>query len=270
MNQQLPKSPISSTNTNFNTRIPYKDRIPLCNNPVTQRLLAIIDEKKTNLAHNPDVTSKAEFLSLVDKIGPYICVLKTHVDLIEDFDWDLIEQLKELAATHNFLIFEDRKFADIGYVSGLQLTKSLYRISEWADMVTVHAIPGPGIFDGLYAAAPHMGFILLPQMSSAGNLATGNYTQQTMALAQRFESSVVGIIARNQLIDNPGYIHFGPGVKLQKGSDTFGQAYLTPQKVIADGIDVIIVGRGIYQAEDPIAAAQDYQHAGWQAYEESL
>ena len=40
--------------------------------------------------------------------------IKTHIDIIEDFDLSLIERLQELSAKHDFVIFEDRKFADIG------------------------------------------------------------------------------------------------------------------------------------------------------------
>lgn len=43
-----------------------------------------------------------------------LCFRQTHVDIIEDFDKDLIDQLWTLTVTHNFLVFEDRKFADIG------------------------------------------------------------------------------------------------------------------------------------------------------------
>ena len=40
--------------------------------------------------------------------------MKTHVDIIEDFQPALIERLQELSVNHDFVIFEDRKFADIG------------------------------------------------------------------------------------------------------------------------------------------------------------
>lgn len=43
--------------------------------------------------------------------------LKTHVDIIEDFEPSLIERLQELSMNHDFIIFEDRKFADIGSCS---------------------------------------------------------------------------------------------------------------------------------------------------------
>lgn len=71
-------------------------------------------EKKTNLCVACDLNKSSDILSLAEKIGNHICILKTHVDVIEDFSSDFVKSLTDLSIKHNFLIFEDRKFADIG------------------------------------------------------------------------------------------------------------------------------------------------------------
>jgi uridine monophosphate synthetase len=56
-------------------------------------------------------------------------------------------------------------------------------------------------------------------------------------------------------------------VQLKEGTDSLGQRYLTPAEVIGNrGTDIIIVGRGIVQADDPVATAMQYQEAGYSAY----
>ena len=60
---------------------------------------------------------------------------------------------------------------------------------------------------------------------------------------------------------------FNSGVQLEAGRDNLGQQYLTPSEVIGNrGSDIMIVGRGIYQAQDPALAAKQFQIAGYDAY----
>lgn len=82
--------------------------------PLAKRLFTLMEEKHTNLCVSADVTHTRELLELADTLGPFICVMKTHVDVLQDFSTQTMDKLKELSTKHNFLIFEDRKFADIG------------------------------------------------------------------------------------------------------------------------------------------------------------
>ncbi len=265
--QKIPTQDSQATSSK-NKILSYTERATLCTNPVAKKLLQLMDQKETNLAVAADVTTKKELLTLANTVGPEICILKTHIDIIIDFDWDLIEQLCAIAKKHNFLIFEDRKFADIGNTVLHQYKDGIYHISEWADMVNAHTISGPGIIEGLkqIGLPKQRGLILLAQMSSKGNLATHDYTKQTITMALEHNDFVIGFIAHEKLTHDPRFIHFTPGINLQQKTDKLGQQYITPEYAINKKSDIIIVGRGIYQEKDPLTAAQRYRKAGWQAY----
>ncbi len=247
----------------------YSQRAEQAINPMGQRLLQLMDEKQTNLGLAADVTSASDLLELADTLGPEICILKTHIDILEDFTPELTFELTELAEKHHFLIFEDRKFADIGTTVVSQYREGIYRISDWAHITNAHTVPGPGIIEGLKQVGlpKKRGLLLLAEMSPKGTLAKGAYTQRSVEMAEEHADFVMGFIALRKLSENPGLISVTPGVKLTPGGDALGQNYLTPEHVIGNlKSDVILVGRGICNAADPLLEAKRYREAGWLAY----
>lgn len=341
--------------------------------------------KTSNLCLSADVDNASELLNLADSIGPSIVVLKTHYDIIKGWNYNRRAgtgaQLAALARKHGFLIFEDRKFVDIGSTVQRQYIGGEAAIVEWAHITNVNMIPGPAAVTALAQAAkswrerkryevktditagkrsdhcsgnrskdssvlnesdeeelgpvsprslsgsshagrkasivsittisqnfesanaqqisdaaafPHMGeaplergLLVLAQMSSAGNLMTPAYTEACVAAARDHKDFVMGFVSQESLNSEPGddFITMTPGCQLPPSDedaaeadnsdeeenaelkgDGMGQRYNTPRKLVNLGCDIVIVGRGIIKAEDPVTEAERYRKKAWKAY----
>ena len=84
----------------------YGDRARVAENEFSKRILGVMETKKTNLCVSADVTTAGSLLKLAEQVGPHICLLKLHADIIDDFSSAMMLKLRELAQTHNFLLFE--------------------------------------------------------------------------------------------------------------------------------------------------------------------
>ena len=227
-----------------------------------KKLLEIAVEKKSNLIASADVITTAELLDLAEKVGPNIVALKTHIDIITDFDYDTtIIPLIDIAKKHNFLLMEDRKFADIGNTQELQYSYGIYKISNWADLITSQVIGGYQSLDFFH----NSGVIAILSMSSKGTLTDANYFEEAQKVALS-HPNVIGGVSQKPI--NEELLLFTPGVSLETGGDGKGQQYNTPDHVFRNlQTDFIIVGRGIYKSDDPEKASLSYKIAGWNAYE---
>ncbi|XP_068152411.1 uridine 5'-monophosphate synthase [Drosophila tropicalis] len=262
------------------TRLTYENRSNLAKSAVAKRLFQLMASKQTNLCLSADVTKADDILDIADKCGPYICLLKTHIDIVEDFSDGFITNLQALAKRHNFLLLEDRKFADIGNTVSLQYGKGLYKISNWADLVTAHTLPGRSILQGLKAAlgnaeaGQERGVFLLSEMSASGNLIDDKYKENSNKIATEGADIdfVAGIVCQSSnAFAFPGLIQLTPGVKIDESVDKLGQQYQTPELVIKErGADIGVVGRGIIQASDVQKAAITYRDRLWAAYKERV
>lgn len=232
--------------------------------PVGKNMIDIALRKKSNLIASADVISSLELINLAKSIGDKIVALKLHTDIITDFSWDLVTELRSIAREKDFLLFEDRKFADIGNTQELQFKQGVYRFADWVDMVTAHPIAGEKSFDVFEPT----GVVAIVEMSSAGTLTDDYYVSKSLNIAQK-SADVFAVVAQRQVPDD--LLLLTPGVNLDKKGDSKGQQYNTPKRVFSDYLtDFMIVGRGIYKANDAVAAAEAYRAEGWKAYEESL
>ena len=91
------------------------------------------------------------------------------------------------------------------------------------------------------------------------------YTQRTYKLGQANAQFVAGFITQTSLGDD-SFLYLTPGVSSVSTNHGCGQQYRgVTDAVIRDKCDIIIVGRGIYEANDIVSTAKEYQKLGWDA-----
>ena len=242
--------------------------------PMARTFMEVATRKESLVCLAADKYTMAELFELLEAVGPSIAALKTHVDLIDDWNMEEWVRFCARAQAMDLLIFEDRKFADIGKISRKQMG-GIYNIKEWSDLVTAHLISGPDIVDGLQAAwaeaSREGGVLLLAQMSSRGNLLNPEYTS-TVVEVGRVHPGVFGFIGNGSNADSVRELRskvgeskmiWTPGVNLATGDGEMGQRYGDPYEAVMAGSDCIIVGSGIHGSDDPAAAAAAYAEASW-------
>jgi uridine monophosphate synthetase len=151
------KQSTSAMSSNHVTKQSFGERANTASHPLSSYLLRLMVLKKSNLCLSADVSTTNQLLFLADSIGPSIVVLKTHYDLISNWDYNPTTgtgaRLARIARRHGFLIFEDRKFGDIGNTVQMQYTEGTAKIIEWSHITNVNMIPGKAAVDALAEAA---------------------------------------------------------------------------------------------------------------------
>jgi len=244
----------------------YESRKEQCCNPVNQRLLSIMIQKQSNVCVAIDKTSASQVIQLVEQVGKYVAAVKLHSDIIQDWSSSTQEELKNLSQKLDFLLFEDRKLADIGNTVKHQVQS----ISSWADLLTVHGLPGPGLLQGIRQGCmegKHLGVLLVAEMSNAGNLFNTAYTKDVVTMGEQNMDIVTGFVAQSRVSKNACLLQLTPGVHVAAEADGGDQRYTSPEHAVQDkGADLIIVGRGICGSESPAEQVELYRKLAWDSY----
>ena len=233
-------------------------------NNLVDRLKLIMANKKTNLIVAADVTKKEDLYKIIENVGNHICILKTHIDILDNFDESVITKLKYYGNKYNFLIFEDRKLSDIGNTIKNQLFNGIYKIFDWADIISFHTFIGDGFIKeyNIQLINKNKGIVLICDMSNNNNF-DENIKRLSLEYTNKY-SSVIGIVSsKYKKKKTDKFLVFTPGVSITIKKDSLDQKYKGVDEIKNMGSDIIIVGRGIINNPNIEETAIKYKQTFW-------
>ncbi|TMV04775.1 orotidine-5'-phosphate decarboxylase [Ruegeria sediminis] len=212
-----------------------------------------------------DVPNALEGLALAKKLGDAVSFYKIGLGMLTGGGLALANELKQ---EHGKRIFLDMKLFDIGNT----VENAVRGLAQFdLDFLTVHGDPHVVRAAKEGAAGKDLKILAVTILTSlnredldAGLIKPGDVRDLVLERAARaFEAGADGVIASPQeaaliraLPQAEGRLIVTPGVR-PAGADLGDQKRVaTPAQAVADGADHIVVGRPIYRAADPVAAAE--------------
>ena len=211
-----------------------------------------------------DVANALEGLAMAERIGDAVSFYKIGLGMLTGGGLALANELKQ---EHGKRIFLDMKFFDIGAT----VEAAVRGIAAYdLDFLTVHGDPQVVAAAKQGAAGSGLKILAVTILTSndradldANLIVPGDIAEIVATRAARaLAAGADGVIASTQeaaliraLPEAMGRLIVTPGVR-PKGAAAGDQKRIsTPAQAIGDGADHIVVGRPIWQAADPRAAA---------------
>jgi orotidine-5'-phosphate decarboxylase len=210
-----------------------------------------------------DAPDLATALSWAEAAGPYVSTMKVGLELYLREGPDAVRKVREVSGGR--ALFLDLKLHDIpNTVAGA--TRSVAGLAP--EYLTVHAAGGPEMVRAAVEAAPGTRIVAVTVLTSlsAGDLSAIGLAGPPLDAARRLAALSVAAGAR-AIVCSPREVaavraEVGPGVELiTPGVRPAGAAHgdqsrvATPEQALADGADLLVIGRPITGAPDPGAAA---------------
>jgi uridine monophosphate synthetase len=198
-----------------------------------------------------------ELLNLVDTIGDNVFGFKVHNEILgltyaENYSFYLACNSK------NILVWEDRKFNDIGNT----IQKQLKYYESIRDFVSI--VPTSGM-ESIINLNTSLKFLVLCEMSSSNNLFTPVVKNGILDIVFTNPDKFAGIICQDlELISFCKYQYMNlltimPGINLDRIGDNRGQQYRDPRSFPKDVVpDLYVVGRGITNRSGDIFSNLEY------------
>ena len=212
-----------------------------------------------------DVPNALAGLDLAGKLGDAVSFYKIGLGMLTGGGMALANELKQ---EHGKRIFLDMKFFDIGNT----VESAVRGIAQFdLDFLTVHGDPyvvraareGAGGSNLQILAVTILTSLDRADLDSAG-IKDGDIAELVVERAAKaLEAGAHGVIASpheaaaiRALPQAEGKLIVTPGVRPTDSASDDQKRIATPAAALSDGADHIVVGRPIYKAEDPRAAAQ--------------
>jgi orotidine-5'-phosphate decarboxylase len=212
-----------------------------------------------------DVPNAIAGMELAAKLGDAVNFYKIGLGMLTGGGLALAQELKD---EHGKRIFLDMKLFDIGAT----VEAAVRGLAQFdLDFLTVHGDPHVVRAAKEGAANSDMKILAVTILTSldredldASLIKEGNLQALVLERAGRaFEAGADGVIASPQeaalirdLPDAEGKLIVTPGVRPAGSALGDQKRVATPAKAITDGADHIVVGRPVWQAKDPAAAAR--------------
>ena len=212
-----------------------------------------------------DVANALHGLQLAERIGDAVSFYKIGLGMLTGGGLALANELKQ---DHGKRIFLDMKFFDIGAT----VEAAVRGIASYDfDFLTVHGDPQVVAAAKQGAAGSSLKILAVTILTSndradldANMIVPGDIADiVTTRAARALAAGADGVIASpheaamiRALPEATGRLIVTPGVRPLGSAAGDQKRIATPAKAIADGADHIVVGRPVWQADDPAAAAR--------------
>lgn len=214
-----------------------------------------------------DFNQKHEALSFVDKIQPSDCRLKVGKEMFTHFGPEFVKELVD----RGFDVFLDLKFHDIPNTVAKAVTAAA-ELGVW--MVNVHASGGTKMMEKAKEALIPYGdkaplliaVTVLTSMGSEDLLGLGiskspaEQVQHLATLTQ--QAGLDGVVCSAQeaaslkQVLGKEFKLVTPGIRPVGASADDQKRIMTPPEAVDVGVDYLVIGRPITQADDPQAVLQ--------------
>ena len=212
-----------------------------------------------------DFPTQRKALNCIQQLDPELCRVKIGKQLFTHYGPVLLEKIHQ----QGFEIFLDLKFHDIPNTVAAAC-RVVAELGVW--MINVHSLGGRAMMEAAREALDLVsgkkpwliGVTVLTSMSQADLLEVGitlSVEQQVLKLAQLTQqSSLDGVVCsaqeakilRQQLPKE--FCLVTPGIRPESSDSRDQKRVMTPQQAIMSGVDYMVIGRPITQAEDPLEA----------------